>query len=38
MQIAILTRDGFHELDSFIAADVMIRMKPYLANGKTLEA
>ena len=28
MQIAILTLDGFNELDSFIAAGILNRMKP----------
>lgn len=29
MQIAILTLDGFNELDSFIAAGILNRMKPH---------
>ena len=29
MQIAVLTFDGFNELDSFVAAAIINRMKPY---------
>ena len=29
MQIAVLTFDGFNELDSFVAASILNRMKPY---------
>jgi len=29
MQIAVLTFDGFNELDSFVAAAILNRMKPY---------
>ncbi len=29
MQVAILTLDGFNELDSFIAAAILNRMRPH---------
>ena len=29
MQIAVLTLEGFNELDSFVAAAILNRMKPH---------
>lgn len=34
MQIAVLTFDGFNELDSFVAAAILNRLRPHGSSSK----